>query len=170
MPAERRLQIEVPPGAVPSSGSRTLTWTSACKRTREVSETAVQDNRKIPAEFEDVWRTHVDMSQQGGDHLQCHPDIGTGSEMLKPSESEYKSVYSHVWMSSTRRTRRLCWSTEKCTCRVYCRRSRHDGAATRSRKGVGVYSTLTSCSPPVSSMLTKTTTKSWRSDTLIILP
>ena len=40
------------------------------------------------------------------------------------------------------RTRRLCWSTEKCTCRVYCRRSRHDGAATRSRKGVGVYSTL----------------------------
>ena len=74
-------------------------------------------------------------------------------------------------MSSTRRTRRLCWSTEKCTCRVYCRRSRHDGAATRSRKGVGVYSTLTSCSPPVSSMLTTTTTtKSWRSDTLIILP
>ena len=54
----------------------------------------------------------------------------------------YKSVYSHVWMSSTQRTRRLCWSTEKCTCRVYCRRSRHDGAATRSRKGVGVYSTL----------------------------
>ena len=53
-----------------------------------------------------------------------------------------KSVYSHVWMSSTQRTRRLCWSTEKCTCRVYCRRSRHDGAATRSRKGVGVYSTL----------------------------
>ena len=45
-------------------------------------------------------------------------------------------------MSSTQRTRRLCWSTEKCTCRVYCRRSRHDGAATRSRKGVGVYSTL----------------------------
>ena len=40
------------------------------------------------------------------------------------------------------RTRRLCWGTEKCTCRVYCRRSRHDGAATRSRKGVGVYSTL----------------------------
>ena len=40
------------------------------------------------------------------------------------------------------RTRRLCWSTEKCICRVYCRRSRHDGAATRSRKGVGVYSTL----------------------------
>ena len=76
-------------------------------------------------------------------------------------------------MSSTRRTRRLCWSTEKCTGRVYCRRSRHDGAATRSRKGVGVYSTLTSCSPPVSSMLTTTTTtttKSWRSDTLIILP
>ena len=36
---------------------------------------------------------------------------------------------------------------------------------------VGVYSTLTSCSPPVSSMLTTTTTtKSWRSDTLIILP
>ena len=79
----------------------------------------------------------------------------------------------HVWMSSTRRTRRLCWSTEKCTCRVYCRRSRHDGAATRSRKGVGVYSTLSHsprtlhqsvpCSPP-------TTTKSWRSDTLIILP
>ena len=29
-------------------------------------------------------------------------------------------------MSSTQRTRRLCWSTEKCTCRVYCRRSRHD--------------------------------------------
>ena len=45
-------------------------------------------------------------------------------------------------MSSTQRTRRLCWSTEKCTCRGYCRRSRHDGAATRSRKGVGVYSTL----------------------------
>ena len=37
------------------------------------------------------------------------------------------------------RTRRLCWSTEKCTCRVYCRRSRHDGAATRSRKGVLVF-------------------------------
>ena len=36
---------------------------------------------------------------------------------------------------------------------------------------VGVYSTLTSCSPPVSSMLTTTTTtKSCRSDTLIILP
>ena len=78
---------------------------------------------------------------------------------------------SHVWMPSTRRTRRLCWSTKKCTCRVYCRRSRHDGAATRSRKGVDVYSTLTSCSPPVTSMITTTTTtKSWRSDTLIILP
>ena len=36
---------------------------------------------------------------------------------------------------------------------------------------VGVYSTLTSCSPLVSSMrTTTTTTKSWRSDTLIILP
>ena len=36
---------------------------------------------------------------------------------------------------------------------------------------VGVYSTLTSCSPPVTSMITTTTTtKSWRSDTLIILP
>ena len=80
-------------------------------------------------------------------------------------------MYSHVWMPSTRRTRRLCWSTKKCTCRVYGRRSRHDGAATRSRKGVDVYSTLTSCSPPVTSMITTTTTtKSWRSDTLIILP
>ena len=83
----------------------------------------------------------------------------------------HRHVSEHVWMSSTRRTRRLCWSTEKCTYRVYCRRSRHDGAATRSRKGVGVYSTLTSCSPPVSSTITTTTTtKSWRSDTLIILP
>ena len=85
----------------------------------------------------------------------------------------HKSVYSHVWMSSTQRTRRLCWSTEKCMCRVYCRRSRHDGAATRSRKGVGVYSTLSHSprtlhqSVPCS---TTTTTKSWRSDTLIILP
>ena len=36
---------------------------------------------------------------------------------------------------------------------------------------VGVYSTLTSCSPPVTSIITSTTTtKSWRSDTLIILP
>ena len=83
----------------------------------------------------------------------------------------HRHVSEHVWMSSTRRTRRLYWSTEKCTYRVYCRRSRHDGAATRSRKGVGVYSTLTSCSPPVTSVITTTTTtKSWRSDTLIILP
>ena len=72
------------------------------------------------------------------------------------------------------RTRRLCWSTEKCTCRVYCRRSRHDGAATRSRKGVGVYSTLSHSprtlhqSVPCSQQQQQQ--QSWRSDTLIILP
>ena len=70
------------------------------------------------------------------------------------------------------RTRRLCWSTEKCTCRVYCRRSRRSSNAIEEGCWCLQYTQpLTSHSPPFSSMLTTTTTtKSWRSDTLIILP
>ena len=133
---------------------RTLTWTSACKRTREVSETAVQCNRKIPAESDDVddeletsfvgWSScsHI---IGGKRRRRCKTRLNALGWSLSRSHRRVCSTLLDNLVCTARvslRTRRLCWSTEKCTCRVYCRRSRHDGAATRSRKGVGVYSTL----------------------------
>ena len=80
---------------------------------------------------------------------------------------------SHDWTPSKWRTRRLCWSTERFTCRVYFSRSR-SGWTARSRRCVEIHSYFNpsralhnSTRRPLDGTTTRT---SWRSATDAILP
>ena len=75
-------------------------------------------------------------------------------------------------MPSTWRTQRLCWSTARRTCSVYCSRCRSGGSwTTRSRRGAEIHSYFdTSRALHKSTPRSPQQQKSWRSDAPIILP